>query len=193
MPVELPKDLPTLETPRLILRKLRMDDAEDMFEYAQDRELGLNGLWLPYTQLQESIDDLAEAIAAYEKGNLWDWAIEHRADRKMIGRLNFHHYRPKDASAEIGYALNRRYWGQGYGTEATGRLLHFGFEQMNLHRISAVVLTDNLASIRVLTKIGMRFEGVMREAIAIRGYHEDLHSYSILRPEWENQSSTPHD
>jgi hypothetical protein len=80
------KDLPTLETPRLILRKLRMDDAEDMFEYAQDRELGLNGLWLPYTQLQESIDDLAEAQELYAKGNFWDWAIEHRADHKMIGR-----------------------------------------------------------------------------------------------------------
>ena len=87
LPNDLPKNLPTLETPRLILRKLRMEDAEDMFEYAQDRELGLNGLWLPYTQLQESIDDIAEALEAYEKGNFWDWAIEHRAEGKMIGLL----------------------------------------------------------------------------------------------------------
>ena len=179
------QDLVTLETPRLILRKLRLEDAEDMFEYAQDRELGLRGLWLPYTQLQESIDDIAETIEGYAKGNLWDWAIEHWADRKMIGRLGLHAYHAKDNRADLGYALNRVYWGQGYGTEAVRAVVDFGFGVLNLHRIGASVLADNSGSIRVLTKIGMRFEGVKRDFTAIRGKHEDLHSYSILRPEWE--------
>lgn len=183
---DLPKDLPTLETPRLILRKLRIDDAEDMFEYAQDRDLALNGLWLPYTHLQESIDDLAEAQEMYVKGNFWDWAVEHRADHKMIGRLGLHGYHPKDNRADLGYAFNRKYWGQGYGTEAARCVVQFGFEVLGLHRISANVLLDNAGSIGVLTKIGMRFEGVKRDFTAIRGHHEDLHSYSILRPEWEN-------
>jgi [ribosomal protein S5]-alanine N-acetyltransferase len=178
-------DLPTLETPRLILRKLRMEDAEDMFEYAQDRELGLNGLWLPYTHLQESIDDLAEAVQEYAKGNFWDWAIEHRTDQKMIGRLGLHGYHPKDNRADLGYALNRKYWGQGYGTEAAHAVVKFGFEVLGLHRIGASVLPDNAGSIRILTKIGMQFEGVKRDFTAIRGRHEDLHSYSVLRPEWD--------
>jgi [ribosomal protein S5]-alanine N-acetyltransferase len=182
---ELPQDLPTLETPRLILRKLRMEDAEDMFEYAQDRELGLQGLWLPYSLLQESIDDIAETIEGYAKGSLWDWAIEHRADRKMIGRLGLHHYHKIDNRADLGYALNRAYWGQGYGTEAAQAVIDFGFGVLNLHRIGASVLADNSGSIRVLTKIGMRFEGVKRDFTAIRGTHEDLHSFSILKPEWE--------
>jgi [ribosomal protein S5]-alanine N-acetyltransferase len=180
-----PQTLAKLETPRLILRKLRLDDAEDMFEYAQDRELGLQGLWLPYTLLQESIDDLAEAVEGYAKGNLWDWAIEHRAERKMIGRLGLHGYHKLDNRADLGYALNRAYWGQGYGTEAAQEVIDFGFGVLNLHRIGASVLADNNGSIKVLTKIGMRFEGVKRDFTAIRGKHEDLHSYSILRLEWE--------
>jgi ribosomal-protein-alanine N-acetyltransferase len=179
------QDLATLETPRLILRKLRIEDAEDMFEYAQDRELGLQGLWLPYTMLQESINDIAETIEAYAKGNLWDWAIEHLADRKMIGRLGLHAFHAKDNRTDLGYALNRAYWGQGYGTEAAGAVIDFGFGMLNLHRIGASVLADNSGSIRVLTKIGMQFEGVKRDFTAIRGRHEDLHSYSILKPEWE--------
>ena len=184
-PETLLKDLPTLETPRLILRKLRLDDAEDMFEYAQDRDLAINGLWLPYTTLQESIDDLTEAMADYAEGRLMDWAVEHRDNGKMIGRLGLHKYRRVDGSADLGYALNRAYWGQGYGTEAARRVLQFGFEEMGLYRISASVLPDNHASVHVLTKLGMRMEGVQRGACAIRGGHDDLHSYSILRGEWE--------
>jgi [ribosomal protein S5]-alanine N-acetyltransferase len=85
----------------------------------------------------------------------------------------------------LGYALNRAYWGQGYGTEAARAVIDFGFGVLNLHRIGASVLADNSGSIRVLTKIGMQFEGVKRDFTAIRGRHEDLHSYSILKPEWE--------
>jgi ribosomal-protein-alanine N-acetyltransferase len=130
----------------------------------------------------------------YASRNLLDWAIEHRQDRKMIGRMGLHAYHALDQRAELGYAFNRNYWGQGYATEAAKCLLEYGFNTLKLHRISATVLPDNVASMRVLEKLGMIREGVKRDGIAIRGKHEDLLCYSILRPDYlrYNQPDSQH-
>ena len=144
MSTDLLKNLPDLQTPRLLLRKLRMEDAADMFEYAQDAEIGASGLWLPYTELQQSADDIAETIRAYEACKALDWAVEHRADRKMIGRINLGHYHRGDQRADLGYAYNRRYWGQGYATEAARAVIDFAFGSLGLNRVGAVVLPDNI-------------------------------------------------
>ncbi len=178
------KDLPILETERLLLRKLSMHDAEDMYEYAIDPEIASRGLWLPFHSLEDSLADLSETLEMYAKGELPSWAIVHKADNKMIGRCGLQRYSPTHFRAELSYAMNRHYWGQGYMTEAARRLVQFGFEVMELNRIEAVVLPENIGSIRVLQKVGMSFEGVRREHTFIRGKFDDLQMYSILRPEW---------
>lgn len=179
-------DLPIIETPRLILRKLRREDAQDMFEYASDRELAFSGLWLPYDELQESIDDIEDALKEYDDHTLLDWAVEHKADQKMIGRAGLQSYHPRHARADLSYAFNRKYWGQGIATEAITAILPFAFETLRLNRIGAYVLWDNHASMRVLSKIGMQHEGIQRQVNALRGTPEDLHFYSILYQEWKN-------
>ncbi len=186
------KPLPSLETERLILRPLRLDDAQDMFEYAKDDDIAASGLWLPQKTLKENIDDLQETLNAYETGTALDWAVEHRADHKMIGRINFGAHNVRDARAEIGYAYNRLYWSNGYATEAAQAILQFGFDTLKLHRISASVLPDNFGSIRVLEKLGFQQEGVRRQAHAINGTYKDLLSYSILAPEWAERHRSGH-
>jgi ribosomal-protein-alanine N-acetyltransferase len=190
MTIYLFQDLPTLETPRLILRKLTMDDAQDQFEYAVDRELAHLGLWQPFETLQDSIDDIEDLLEGYRTGTAFEWGVEHRADRRMIGRLGLGQYHAMDKRADLGYAYNRNYWGKGYATEAAKAVLKFGFETMGLYRVGAVALYDNHASHHVLEKLGMQREGIRRGATAIRGRHEDLVCYSILRPEWEAQSKS---
>lgn len=181
------KPLPVFETENLILRELRLDDARDMFEYAQDDEIAGFGLWLPQKTLQENIDDLQDALNAYAEGVALDWAVEHRDDHKMIGRINMGAYNVRDARADLGYAYNRLYWGKGYATEAARAVLQFAFETLKLHRVGATVLPDNFGSIRVLEKLGFQREGVRRQAYSLRGTHEDLLCYSILAPEWCEQ------
>ncbi len=182
------KPLPIFETEHLILRELRLDDAQDQFEYAQEDEIAGFGMWLPQKTLQENIDDLQGALDAYAKGIALDWAVEHRADHKMIGRIQMGSYNVRDARADLGYAYNRLYWGRGYATEAARAILQFGFETLNLHRVGATVLPDNIGSIRVLGKLGFQREGVLRQAYSLRGPHEDLICYSILAPEWRESS-----
>ena len=184
------QELPTLETPRLILRKLTMDDAQDQFEYAVDTELAHMGLWQPFETLQDSLDDIDDLLEGYRTGTAFEWAVELRSEAKMIGRLGLGAYHAQDARADLGYAYNRNYWGQGYATEAAQAVLNFAFGTMRLYRVGSVVLPDNHASIHVLEKLGMQREGVRRGGTAIRGTHEDLVCYSILRPEWEAKTKS---
>ncbi|TBR59662.1 hypothetical protein B4U84_01675 [Westiellopsis prolifica IICB1] len=81
------KQLPTLETERLILRKLCMQDAVDMYEYASDPEIATLGLWLPFHSIEDSLKDLTKVIEAYDKGEIFAWAIELKNENKMIGDL----------------------------------------------------------------------------------------------------------
>jgi [ribosomal protein S5]-alanine N-acetyltransferase len=176
--------LPIFETEHLILRDLRLDDAQDQLEYAQDDEIAGFGLWPPQKTLQENLDDIQEVLKYYATGTHFTWAVEHRSDRKMIGRLGLGGYNPRDARADVGYAYNRLYWGKGYATEAARAVLQFGFDRLTLHRVGAAVLPDNFGSIRVLEKLGFQREGVRRQAYSLRGPYEDLLCYSILAPEW---------
>lgn len=178
------KPLPVLETEHLLIRELRMSDAQDQLEYAQDDEIAALGLWLPQKTLQENINDIQETINHYANGDNFSWAVEHRADHKMIGRIQLGGYNVRDARADLGYAYNRLYWGKGYATEAAHAILQFGFDTLKLHRVGAKVLPNNVGSIRVLEKLGFRREGTLRQTYALRGSHEDLLCYSILAPEW---------
>jgi ribosomal-protein-alanine N-acetyltransferase len=95
-----------------------------------------------------------------------------------FGDLNAWH-----ARGVLVYALNRNHWGKGYATEAVGAAITFGFTSLGLERIEALVMLDNPASAHVLEKVGMRYEGVLRSYMRIRGAFYDLRMYSILRAE----------
>jgi [ribosomal protein S5]-alanine N-acetyltransferase len=179
-----PQDLPALESERLILRKLRMEDAGDLFEYAQDVELARLGFWKPFDTLEDSRSEISAITEGYERGDVMQWAIEHKQDHRLIGRISLHRYEPDNARIETGYSLNPRYWGKGYATEAVKRAVQFSFEVLQVNRLGAVILAENVASIRVVEKAGLKFEGVRREYVFIGGTYHDMNCYSILRREW---------
>ena len=178
--------IPTLETDNLILRPLRLSDLDDLFEYAQDPEVYEFGMWRPYESREACADDLARLVEKYENGTLWWWAIVNKGDGKMIGRCELTDVVPHIGRADIGYALNKKYWGKGYATQAIRSVMRYGFADMKLNRIAATVLTENAASVHLLEKMGMTREGTLRQDTKIRGYLEDVHLYGILKVEWEN-------
>ncbi|HLI51682.1 MAG TPA: GNAT family N-acetyltransferase [Thermomicrobiaceae bacterium] len=178
-------NLATVETPRLLLRPMSLDDAEDMFAYASDPQVVRFTSW----NVHQSIDDtrafLQHTVDAYRDDRAAGWAVEHKADRRMIGTCGFIWWNQADAKAELGYALSRDYWGQGYATEAASASIDFGFQVMRLHRIQAGCVAANTGSVRVLEKIGMTLEGTQREAVLDDYSFADLLLYAILRQEWE--------
>lgn len=174
-------DFPVLSTPRLILRDLRPTDLDDLYEYASDPEIDHYTPWDRYKSLDEAREDLGGYIARYEQGHFRAWGIEHRADKKLIGITNFGFISKEDRRAEMGYTIARKYWGQGLATEAAQALIKYGFETLDLVRIEAVVLPENKASSKVLLKIGMQFEGLLRSYQVWKGKPSDLEMYAIVK------------
>ncbi|MCQ3936553.1 MAG: GNAT family N-acetyltransferase [Chloroflexi bacterium] len=174
-------DFPLLSTPRLLLRDLRLTDLDDLYEYASDPIIDRYTPWDRYMSLNEAREDLSRYIARYEQGHFRAWGIEHRADKKLIGIANFGFISVGDRRAEMGYTIARKYWGQGFATEAAQALIQYGFEKLALVRIEAVVLPENKASSQVLLKAGMQFEGLLRSYQVWKGKPSDLEMYAIVR------------
>ena len=170
----------TLQTERLILRPVQPDDAEAMFDYLRDEETVRFITVPPVKTLKEVIENSVQSYFMLDPiGKL---AIVY--DQKMIGtidlRLNEAH-----RQAEIGYVLNKRYWGQGIMPEAAQAILAVGFDQLQLVRIFSEHDTRNPKSGRVMTKIGMQQEGVALKSQIIKGEIVDMVHYAITDTQYK--------
>lgn len=154
-------NLPRLETSRLILRPISVLDADDMYEYAKTPYVGPNAGWEPHKSIEYTtsiIKNMQIHKGPYDLGN---WAIIYRLTGKMIGTIELYNHAPL-FKAELGYALNPLYWGQGIIPEAAFEVLCFGFDYLKLKRIEAGVFVDNIQSQRVCEKLGFTKEGIAR-------------------------------
>ena len=174
-------DLPILETERLLLRKIRASDARDFYEYASDAEVSKHSTWSAHQSLADTRLFISSILNHYEAQHVAPWGIEHKADRKLIGTCGFASWITYHHRAEIGYALARSYWSQGHMTEAVRAVLRYGFDEMQLNRIEARCKLENIGSARVLEKVGMTCEGILRQHMFIKGHYHDLKLYAILR------------
>lgn len=175
------RNLPTLETDRLWLRKLTRADAADVFAYAADGEVATTTTWQPHRTLAQSRQFIERVLQRYEHGRPAAWAVVLKSAQRVIGTCGFTALDTDNNRGEIGYALGRAYWGQGLMTEAVTAVLPVGFHVLNLERIEATCLRDNIASARVLEKAGMAYEGTLRHAILLKGAYHDLCLHAIIR------------
>lgn len=178
------RDLPALETSRLLLRKIRLSDAADIFAFASDPAVARYTTWPPHPTVAATEAFVRELLQRYADGLISPWGVVHRANGKLVGSCGFAYVMAWHGRAEIAYALSQPYWGQGLMPEAVRAVLAFGFETLQLNRIEARCELDNHASERVMQKVGMQFEGVLRQHAQVLGQYRDLKLYSILRHEW---------
>ena len=175
--------LPRLETPRLVIRRMSMADAEDIYEYGRDPEVSRHVLWDAYRSVGEARMYLKYVQRQYRLNEPASWGIELKATGRLIGTIGFMWWNQEYRSAEVGYSLSRAYWNHGLMTEALRAVIKFGFEEMNLNRIEAQHETTNPASGRVMEKVGMKKEGVLRQRLRNKGKFVDVALYSVLRGE----------
>lgn len=175
--------LPTIETERIKLRKITLEDVEDVFLYASNEEVSKYVPWNTHKTLLDSQKFVEFILKQYEKKLILPWGIENKENGRLIGNIDLFSWQPKHKFAEISYVISKEYWGMGITTEATKEVLKFGFEKMGLVRIQAKSFIDNLASEKVMIKSGMTFEGVIRKGMYLKGQHRDLKMYSIINKE----------
>ena len=173
----------TVTTERLLLRPWRMEDAQDLYAYARDPEVGPHAGWRPHADVEESKKILA---MFQEKGEVW--AIEERSSGRVIGSLGLEEdaKRSNPAARSMGYVLARPWWGQGLMTEAAGAALAYGFERMGLEVVSICHFDFNARSKRVIEKLGFVYEGTLRRAHVrvLSGKVCDELCYSLTREEY---------
>jgi RimJ/RimL family protein N-acetyltransferase len=132
--------------------------------------------------------DLQNSYQPFEKDKVFELAIERKEDGKVIGLLGL--IRQDHRQGEMGWALGVEYRGQGYATEAARALMDYGFNSLGLHRIHADTSTDNVASWRMMERLGMRREGLLRGAVYEEGRWVDRYVYGMLAEEWPDTGAS---
>jgi [ribosomal protein S5]-alanine N-acetyltransferase len=181
--------LPTLQTPRLTLRPYRLADTADLVRLAGTREVAAMTLRIPHPYTEhDAVEFITSCRADFDLGRSARFAIALRGSGEFCGGIGLR-IMSEHRRAELGYWLGVPYWGKGYATEASQEILRFGFETLKLRRIYASYVTENPASGRVLEKIGMRYEGILRSHICKWDVFHDLVFYGILQNEFRARSS----
>jgi len=179
----------TLTTARLNLREFQIEDWRAVHAYASQPEVHRFQPWEPSTPDSATrYVQYAMAQSQEQPRKEYALAIEIREQQKVIGSCQLTIHNAQFQSSEIGYFLNSGYWGFGYATEAARALLEFGFSALSLHRVFAQCDPRNRASIRVLERLGMQYEGHLRETMLIHDGWRDSLIYSLLVHEWTKES-----
>jgi [ribosomal protein S5]-alanine N-acetyltransferase len=170
------------ETGVLVLRRPQLSDADDIFDhYAADPEVTRYVTWRPYKERNEVAPFLQSRLARWDSGEEFSWAITRSGEDRCIGMIGC---RVREYAADIGYVIGRKYWRQGYATLAAKAIVNWATGLENIFRVWAVCDVANTASARVLEKIGMQREGILRRWIVhpnISTKPRDCYVYSIVR------------
>jgi [ribosomal protein S5]-alanine N-acetyltransferase len=178
---------PTLNTARLTLRPFRPDDAFDVERYAGTREVADTTLNIPHPYPHGGAADwIQQHRAAWTRGTSATFAVVLTETGRLVGAISLMIKR-EHRRAELGYWIAPDSWDSGYATEASRRVIGFGFEGLGLHRIEARHFLRNPASGQVMKKLGMQPEGIERDSAIKWDQFESLAVYSILEPEWREQ------
>ena len=179
--------MPILQTEHLILRKLTMRDAEDIFAYSRDPEVARHVLWDAHEAIGESRSYIRYMLRKYRQGEPSSWGLQHKASGRIIGTIGYMWYQRENNACEVGYSLSRAHWGQGLMTEALKAVLDYSFDTLNLHRVEAQYELTNPASGAVMRKAGMSYEGTLRGRLYNKGRYVDVAVFSMVREDRRNR------
>lgn len=171
-----------IETARLSLRPPTIEDAEAIFEkYGQDADVTRYLAWRTHENIEDTRAYLTRCGRVWNEGSAFPWVLIRREDSEFIGMLEARIDRFK---MDIGYVLAKSEWGKGYMPEAVKALIDWAMDQSGIYRIWAVCDVENRASARVMEKVGMQREGILRRWILhpnLSDEPKDCYCYSIVK------------
>ena len=173
-----------LRTERLLLRPPRKSDASALFEIFADPQVTRYLSRPAWTTLDQSRERIAQDLEAMAAGTYLRLVVVRRADRELIGECSLFNFVERAKRAEVGYALSRKSWGNGYLNEALRSFLEFAFSKLGLNRVEADIDPRNRASARSLERLGFTREGHLRQRWIVAGEVSDSDLYGLLRSDW---------
>jgi ribosomal-protein-alanine N-acetyltransferase len=182
-------DFPQLFTDRLVLRAFALTDGADVERLAGSREVADTTLTLPHPYPPgSSIEWIGRHADAWSRGERLTLGIYQRESEALLGAISLQ-FSMTHLHGELAYWIGAPSWGNGYATEAAMALTNFAFTDLRLHRVEGRHFIRNVASGRVMTKLGMQVEGIHRDAFRRWGRFESVAVYSVLAPEWMHRSA----
>lgn len=176
--------VPVIETSRLRLRPYRADDDEAMFALYSDPRVMRYWSFPSWVEVAQARGYLEKARAGMDSGEIFPWAIADRASDRLIGALTLHSLHVEQLRAEVGYSLSPDYQGRGLAAEALRCGLAHAFDVLGLVRVEADIDPRNVASWRLLEKIGFVREGLLRQRWRVNGEVCDSAFYGLLADEF---------
>ena len=175
-----------IETDRLILRRHRTEDAEAMFKnWATDEKVTKFLSWQPYKCVEDVKTKLSEWVSSYSKADFYFCAIELKESGELVGDISVVNLDESTECVELGYGIGSRWWGQGITAEAGRALIKFFFEEVGVKRVFAKHAAENPNSGKVMQKMGMKYEGTLRQSGKCNYGIVDEVYYSILKDEYK--------
>ena len=169
-----------LETPRLILRDIRMEDVQEYYERLWgDGDVCRYLLHNPHQDIGESYEQIQEILQQYEAGKFYRWGITEKGDDSLIGIIGLVRIDEETSQCSFAYLLACDYWNRGYGTEALREVIRFAFEELELKRIVADHMAENPASGAVMRKAGMTHIGTEKGKYEKQCVLHDAEVYEI--------------
>ncbi len=188
MPIDW-NSLPTIDAARIRLRWMFEADIDSLYTIFSNAEVMRYWSTPPIPDREAAVAILNKVHDGFMKRTELKWGIAQLADDAVIGTVTLYNLSFENRRAEMGYALGRAHWGQGYMQEALNAVLEFAFDVLDLHRIEADVDPRNAPSIRTLERLGFQREGFLRERWQVDGEIQDAFFYGLLRPEWKTPTS----
>jgi ribosomal-protein-alanine N-acetyltransferase len=173
-----------LSSNRLLLRWLEKADLPALFDIFSNAEVMRYWSSPPFAKMSEAQNMLRNIQEGHRTGSVLQLGIERSSDQALIGTCTLHNFHLQSRRAEIGYALGRPYWGQGYMHEALIVLINYAFDTLGLNRLEADIDPRNSASKKSLERLGFLQEGHMRERWIVNGEVSDTGFYGLLRSDW---------
>ncbi len=178
----------TLESERLMIRRLTMADDEAVYAYGKDVDVARYVIFPRHESIADSREFIVKMLENYEISEPSSYGITLKNNGKLIGTIGFADWEKEHNRVEIGYAIGKEYWNKGFVTEATKVLIDFLFTNTDLIRIESRCQPANIGSFRVMEKAGMTYEGTLRKHTFYKDVQHDMKYYSILREEWSSRS-----
>lgn len=169
-----------LETERLVLRRLRVEDAEPLFQGLRNQPEFLYYTNKKEVTLEEQKEIFKSIDEKYENLEYYNWAIVLKETDNIVGMINFR-VENKNDSVEFNYATDNRFTGRGFMTEALRAVTEFALEKMEVNRIQGGCVVKNIASKRVIEKCGYEFEGVLKSYVKLNDGYHDMNMFAITK------------
>ena len=175
---------PELKTERLLLRRLTMDDAQEIFFLRSDKQVMEYIDREPATSVRQAEEYIQHINDNIDNNEAIMWAIALKDNpAKLVGTICFWQIKKEHYRTETGYVLHPAYWRKGIMKEALKKIVEYGFSTLRLHSIEAHITPLNVASAAILEAAGFIKEAHLKENICFRGEFIDTAIYSILNPE----------